>query len=61
MANSVDPDQIVAWPRFALFVYPALFAFAILSEILVYEMIGHFAFYSVWSGSTVNTQTRLSE
>ena len=47
MANSVDPDQIVAWPRFALFVYPALFAFAILSEILVYEMIGHFAFYSV--------------
>ena len=39
MANSVDPDQTA--PEGAVWSGSALFACAILSEILVYEILGH--------------------
>ena len=39
MANSVDPDQ--TFPRGAVF---ALFAYVILSDTLVFEILGHLAY-----------------
>ena len=39
MANSVDPDQTA--PSGAVWSGSALFAYAILSETLVYEILGH--------------------
>ena len=39
MANSVDPDQIA--PEGAVWSGSALFAYAILSETLVYEILGY--------------------
>ena len=39
MANSVDPDQTA--PSGAVCSGSALFAFVILSETLVYEILGH--------------------
>ena len=39
MANSVDPDQTA--PSGAVWSGSALFVYAILSEILVYEILGH--------------------
>ena len=39
MANSVDPDQTV--PSVEVWSGSALFAYDILSEILVYEILGH--------------------
>ena len=39
MANSADPDQIA--PSGAVWSGSALFAYAILSETLVYEILGH--------------------
>ena len=39
MANNVDPDQIApVWSG------PALFAYAILSETLVYKILGHLTY-----------------
>ena len=47
MSNSVDPDQTDpsggVWSEFALFVY------AILSEILVYEILGHLPYLDLHS------------
>ena len=39
MANSVDPDQTA--PSGADWSGPALFAYVILSETLVFEILGH--------------------
>ena len=39
MANSVDPDQTA--PSGAVWSGPALFAYVILSETLVFEILGH--------------------
>ena len=39
MANSVDPDQTA--PSGAVWSGSALFAYAILSDTLVYEILGH--------------------
>ena len=39
MANSVDPDQTA--PSGAVWSGSALFAYAILSETLVFEFLGH--------------------
>ena len=39
MANSVDPDQTV--PSGAVWSVSALFSYAILSETLMYEILGH--------------------
>ena len=45
MANNVDPDQTA--PLGAVWSGSALFASAILSETLVYEMFGHLLYQSV--------------
>ena len=39
MANSADPDQTA--PKGAVWSGSALFAYIILSEILVFEILGH--------------------
>ena len=39
MANSIDPDQSAT--SGAVWSGPTLFAYAILSETLVYEILGH--------------------
>ena len=39
MANSVDPDQTA--PSETVWSWSALFAYAILSATLVYEILGH--------------------
>ena len=41
MANSVDPDQTAPEGAVPVWTGSALFAYAILSEILVYEILGH--------------------
>ena len=47
MANSVGPDQTAVWSG------SALFAYVILSETLVYEILGHstylFIMHFIWS------------
>ena len=43
MANSVDPDQTA--PSGAVWSGSALFAYAILSETLVYEILGYLGYY----------------
>ena len=40
MANSVDPDQTA--PSGAVWSGSTMFAYAILSELLVYEILGHY-------------------
>ena len=51
MANSVDPDQTA--PSGAVWSGSALFAYAILSATLVYEILGHLPFFVVYSKSAV--------
>ena len=46
MANSVDPDQTA--PE-AVWSGPALFAYAILSESLVYEILEHLPYFMTCS------------
>ena len=45
MANSVNPDQTA--PSGAVWSGSALFAYAILSVTVVYEILGHSSYFSV--------------
>ena len=46
MANSVDPDQTA--PLGAVWSGPALFAYAILSETEVFEILGHLPYSALF-------------
>ena len=45
MANSVDPDQTA--PEGAVWSGSALFAYIILSETLVFEILGHLPYHNL--------------
>ena len=47
MANSLDPDQTA--PSLAVRSGSALFACAILSDTLVYEILGHLPYIKFWN------------
>ena len=55
MANSVDPDQTA--PLGAVWSGSALFAYVILSETLVFEILGHLPYFNQKVQPLYNTNT----
>ena len=54
MANNEDPDQTA--PEGAVWSGSALFAYIILSEMLVYEILGHLTYFSSFMKLHINDQ-----